>query len=70
MMIARLADGRLAFLNAVPLGEEAMRELERWGTPAFLCIPARFHTLDVAPFKARYPQLRVLARRGISPARI
>jgi hypothetical protein len=64
MMIARLADGRLVFLNAVPLGDEAMRELESWGTPAFLCVPAGYHTLDVAPFKARYPQLRILAGEG------
>jgi hypothetical protein len=65
MFIARFADGRLAFFNAVPLREEAMRELEAFGTPAFLCIPAAYHTLDVAPFKARYPGLRVLANPGV-----
>ena len=61
MFIARFGDGRLAFFNAVPLREEAMREIEASGTPTFLVVPAAYHTLDVAPFKARYPQLRVLA---------
>jgi hypothetical protein len=65
MFIARFADGRLAFFNAVPLREEAMRELEAFGTPAFLCVSAGYHTLDVAPFKARYPGLRVLANPGV-----
>lgn len=55
MFIVRFGDGRLAFLNAVPLREESMREIEAFGAPAFLCIPASYHTLDVAPFKARYP---------------
>src|SRR5438477_270672 len=40
MMVARFRDGRLAFLNAVPLREESMREMEAWGTPAFLVVPA------------------------------
>ncbi|HTO96454.1 MAG TPA: hypothetical protein VMK66_05360 [Myxococcales bacterium] len=65
MFIARFPDGRLAFFNAVPLREEAMRELEAFGAPAFLCVPAAYHTLDVVPFKARYPQLRVLANPGV-----
>ena len=65
MFISRFGDGRLAFFNAVPLREEAMAQLERWGTPAFLCIPAAYHTLDVAPFKARYPRMRVLADPGV-----
>jgi len=65
MFIASFADGRLAFFNAVPLRDEAMRELEASGTPAFLSIPAGYHTLDVVPFKARYPRLRVLADPGV-----
>src|SRR5438477_3421120 len=62
MGIIRLTDGRIAFLNAVPLREEAMREIEAWGTPALLCVPTPYHTLDLLPFKARYPQLKVLAQ--------
>src|SRR2546425_5004634 len=65
MFIARFEDGRLAFFNAAPLREEAMFELEAFGKPAFLCVPAGYHTLDVVPFKARYPRLRVLANPGV-----
>jgi hypothetical protein len=64
MMIARLADRRLVFLNAVPLRDEAMREVESFGTPAFLVVPNGFHRLDIAAFKARYPAMRVLAGPG------
>jgi hypothetical protein len=61
MMIARLADRRLVFLNAIPLREDAMREVESFGTPAFLVVPNGLHRLDIAAFKLRYPALRVLA---------
>jgi hypothetical protein len=65
MFISRFADGRVAFFNAVPLRDEAMREVEAFGEPAFLCVPAAYHLLDVVPFKARYPRLRVLANPGV-----
>lgn len=65
MFISRFADARLAFFNAVPLRDDAMREIEAFGTPAFLCVPAAYHILDVVPFKGRYPQVRVLANAGV-----
>jgi hypothetical protein len=65
MFVARFSDGRLAFFNAVPLREDAMREMEAFGRPAFLVVPAAYHTLDVGPFKARYPQLRVVANGAV-----
>ena len=61
MGIVKLPDGGIAFLNAVPLRDEAMREIEAWGTPGILVVPTGYHTLDIAPFKARYPAMRVLA---------
>lgn len=64
MCIARLGDGRLLFMNAVPLREEAMREVEAFGKPAFLLVPNGYHRLDIAAFKQRYPELRVLAGEG------
>lgn len=60
MSIARLGDGRLAFHNAVPLDEPAMREIEAWGEPAILLVPNGLHRLDIHAWKARYPRLRVL----------
>ncbi len=64
MTVARLADGRLVIHNGVALGDLQMRQLEAWGTPAFLIVPNAFHRLDAAAFKARYPGLIVLAPRG------
>jgi hypothetical protein len=64
MSVARLADGRLAFYNAVPLGEPDMQRLEAWGSPAILYVPNRFHRLDIHAFKQRYPQLRLFCSRG------
>jgi hypothetical protein len=64
MCIARLGDGRLVFMNAIPLREESMREVEAFGKPSFLLVGNGFHRLDIAAFKQRYPELRVLAGEG------
>jgi len=64
MVIVRLSDGRLIIHNGIALEEPAMRELEGWGTPAFLIVPNGAHRLDAPAYKARYPNLRVLAPRG------
>jgi hypothetical protein len=65
MVVARRADGRLLFYNAIPLAEEAMASLEAFGAPAFLVVPNQFHRLDVHAFKERYPGLQVLCPRPI-----
>jgi hypothetical protein len=64
MCIARLGDGRLFLMNGIPLREEAMREVEAFGKPSFLLVPNGFHRLDIAAFKQRYPELRILAGEG------
>jgi hypothetical protein len=70
MMVARRADGRLVFFNAIPLGASEMAELEGWGAPAFLVVPSPLHRLDVHAFRERYPGLQVLCpaanRLGLS----
>ncbi|HEX4459399.1 MAG TPA: hypothetical protein VIA18_15575 [Polyangia bacterium] len=60
MTVARLGDGRLVIHSAIAMDEPSMRELEAWGTPAFLIVPNRYHRMDAARFKKRYPQLKVL----------
>lgn len=64
MTVARLSDGRLVIHNAVALEEPTMRELEAWGTPAFLVVPNGVHRLDAKIFLDRYPSLSVIAPRG------
>ncbi|MGZ6143436.1 MAG: hypothetical protein ACXWLM_08855, partial [Myxococcales bacterium] len=61
MGIARLADGRLLFLNAIALDEPSMKEIEAFGEPAFALAPNGFHRLDLGSYKVRYPKLRVIA---------
>ena len=60
MTVIRLSDGRLVIHSAIALEEPAMRELEAFGTPAFLLVPHKRHRLDAPRFKQRYPSLRVL----------
>jgi hypothetical protein len=64
MIVVRLADGRLVIHNAIALDEGEMKELESWGTPAFLIVPNGGHRMDAKIFKARYPGLRVVAPAG------
>lgn len=64
MTIARLGDGRLVIHNGIALGDIQMRQIESWGTPAFLLVPNGFHRQDAAAYKARYPSLTVLAPSG------
>ncbi len=64
MEIVRQKSGELWLHNAVALGEDAMREIEAWGTPAVLLVPSGFHRIDPARFKERYPSLKVYAPKG------
>jgi hypothetical protein len=64
MTVARLDDGRLVIHNGIALGDIQMRQLEAWGTPAFLVVPNGFHRQDAAAYKRRYPAIVVLAPRG------
>jgi hypothetical protein len=64
MTIARLKSGKLVVHNAIALDEKAMKEVEAWGTPAYLIIPSGYHRLDAPAFKKRYPSLRILTPKG------
>ncbi|MEO6575629.1 MAG: hypothetical protein ABIP89_17395 [Polyangiaceae bacterium] len=61
MVLHRLPDGGLLVHNAVALHEEAMREVESLGAPRVLVVPSRFHRLDAARYKERYPEMTVVA---------
>lgn len=64
MTIARLKGGRLAIYSAIALDEARMAQLERLGRPAFLIVPSALHRVDAGPWKARYPELVVIAPAG------
>ena len=64
MAVARMHDGRLVIHNGIAMQEPAMREVEAFGTPAFLIVPNGAHRLDAPAYKRRYPNLTVLAPKG------
>jgi len=53
MQIVRLSDGRLAFHNAVPVGDAALAEIMAWGRPSILIVPHHLHTMDAYGFQAK-----------------
>jgi hypothetical protein len=64
MIVARRPDGRLVIHNAIALDENEMKEIEAWGTPAFLVVPNGGHRMDAKIFKDRYPAMKVIAPPG------
>jgi len=64
MTVARSDDGRLLLHSAIALDEAGMAELSALGEPTWMVVPSRFHRMDAPRYKARYPQLQVLAPRG------
>ncbi len=69
MTVVRLQGGRLVIYSAIALDEEEMGKLELFGAPAYLIVPSEIHRMDAKAWKARYPQMRVVAPSG-SRARI
>ena len=64
MVLIRLDDGRIVIHGAVALNDEAMAEIEAWGTPSVLLVPNAFHRLDAPAYVERYPDLKVYGPRG------
>jgi hypothetical protein len=61
MTIVRGASGGLLLYSVIAMHEDGLRELEALGRPEVMVIPHRRHQMDAPFYKARYPQLRVLA---------
>jgi hypothetical protein len=64
MIVVKLSNGRLVIHNAIALGDAEMKELEAWGTPAFLIVPSGAHRIDAKIYKTRYPDMKVIGPRG------
>jgi hypothetical protein len=64
MVLVRLGDGRLIVHNAIALEDALMKEIEAWGTPAFLVVPNAGHRMDAKIYKARYPKVQVICPAG------
>jgi hypothetical protein len=61
MTIVRTAGDELVLYSVIAMHEEGMRALESLGRPTVMVIPHRRHQMDAPFYKARYPNLRVLA---------
>jgi hypothetical protein len=61
MVVYRLADGTLLVHSAIAMSDEAMANLDALGRPSVLIVPHTGHRMDAPFYKARYPQIRVLA---------
>jgi hypothetical protein len=72
MVVHRLSGGesgraRLLIHSAVALNDAGMNQLEALGTPSVMIVPNRFHRLDAAVWKERYPELQVLCPEAAAP---
>ena len=68
MTLVRRTNGDVVIHNGIALEDAAMKEIEAWGEPRFLVVPNRYHRLDAAAYKARYPKLFVVCPRGAMKA--
>ena len=64
MTVVGLPRRRTAIFSPVPLDPLSMERIETLGQPAYLIIPNGGHRLDARPFKARYPEAKVITARG------
>jgi hypothetical protein len=64
MTVMGLSSSRTAIWSAIPLREALMRKIEALGAPSFLIVPGVGHRLDVAAWKKRYPDARVVCGPG------
>ncbi len=68
MTVVRLRDGRLVVFSAIALDEDEMRQLEQYGTMAYLVVPGDHHRMDARIWKYRYPLMRVVTPIGARKA--
>ncbi|MEW5853858.1 MAG: hypothetical protein AB2A00_34100 [Myxococcota bacterium] len=61
MTIVKLPSGGLLLYSVVAMHDEGMRKLEALGKPEVMVVPHAFHIMDAPFFKARYPDLKVVA---------
>ena len=64
MTLVKRSDGGVLVHNAIALADDAMREIDAWGSVRWLVVPNGYHRLDARVFKDRYPEARVLCPAG------
>ena len=61
MTIVKLPDGSLLLHSVVAMSDAGMAKLDALGKPSVMIIPHGGHRLDPTFYKARYPDIRVVA---------
>lgn len=61
MTVLRLPNGELVIYSAIALDEAGMQKLEALGQPTTMIVPQSLHLMDASFYKARYPQMKVIA---------
>lgn len=61
MTIWRMDDGGLWIHSAIACDAATVAQIEALGPPRVLVVPSGMHRLDAAVYKARWPELRVVA---------
>jgi hypothetical protein len=64
MTVYRLASGDLVLHSVICLDAARMKALEALGTPRYMIVPNEGHRTDAPRYKARYPEIKVLAPSG------
>src|SRR5258706_4897084 len=54
MVMVRLGDGNIVFIDAVPMDDAALAEIKQWGTPAILVVTNSFHRIDIHAFREKF----------------
>jgi hypothetical protein len=61
MTIVKLPDGSLLLHSVIAMNDAGMAKLDALGKPSVMIIPHGGHRLDPTFYKARYPEIRVVA---------
>jgi hypothetical protein len=64
MTIWRMDDGGLWIHSAIACDDATVAEIAALGPPRVLVVPSGAHRLDAATYKARWPELRIVAPEG------
>jgi hypothetical protein len=65
MTIARLADGSLLLHSVIAMDAAGMAKLDALGKPSVMIVPHAGHRMDAPFYKARYPEVRVVAPAAV-----
>ena len=65
MTIVRLADGTLLLHSVIAMNDAGMAKLDALGKPSIMIVPHGGHRLDAPFYKARYPEIRVVAPAAV-----